>query len=179
MGWTSGSFGLRDWTARSTSSISEQFPWSSTGRTQVSFPTTSCILMASQTQGQNLLMQYCPKIPQLMGRHLHLWSSTSQPTAQIPHISHFWFAFPGFNHQYYVYQDKLSPSIYNRERLWTEYLKLTQFVLNRRLKSKLLCNETFLIFKEQISGVSGKTVTKPTRAKSLEKYCWKDFECSS
>jgi len=63
--------------------------------------------------------------------------------------------------------------------LWTEYIKMTQFILNRKVKRKQLCNEIFSIFKDQITGLPVKTVIKPMRTKSLEKYHRKGFECTS
>lgn len=178
MGWTSGSFGLKDWTARSTLSTSELFPQSSKVENKWAFPLPVRFQWLPQTQGQNLLVQYCPVIPQLTRRHLHLWSSAAQPPAQISACLTFSLLFLGLTTRTVPTEMSYHPAFTIQKWLWTEYLKLTQLILNRRVKSKQLCNETFLIFKEQISGVSGKTVIKPTRTKTLEKYCRKDFECT-
>lgn len=115
-------------------------------------------------------------IPQLTGRYLYLQSSTSQVPAEIPSSLSLDLLFLGSTIRTLPPEMSFHPVLMIQKLLWIEHLKLTQFILNRMVKSKQSCNDTFLIFKEQISGTSEQTVIMPTRTNSLEKYCRKYFE---
>lgn len=157
MGWrASGSFGLMDWTARNILSTSEHSPQSSRGRRQVRFPTTGQISMVSTSKRT----KSCPLaswalIPQLTGRYVHLQSSASQPPAETSPFLPLDLLFLGSAIRTVSTEMSFHPAPMIQKWLWIGYLRLTQFILNRIVKSKQSCNETFLIFKEQISGVSG------------------------
>lgn len=108
-----------------------------------------------QAWGQNLVVQYCP--------WFHSWqggtsSSNPPPLNHLQRSPHFllWiYFFGGSTIRTVPTEMSFHPAPMIQKWLWIEYLKLTQFILNRMVKSKQSCNETFLIFKEQISGMSG------------------------
>lgn len=103
----SGSFGLMVWPARSTLSSSEHWPWSSRGRRQARFSTTSQIPMVPTS----MRTKSCPVwglIPQLTGRYLHLQSSTSQLPAEI-------FTSLTLDFLFWVQLSEFSPSTHDTE----------------------------------------------------------------
>lgn len=154
--WASGSFGL--WTGQPEALYPHQNTAHEAAKVEMRLSTASQIPTVSTSMIPMVsTVKYCPVwalIPQLTGRYLSLQSSISQVPAEISTSLTLDLLFLGSTIRTLPPEMSFHPAPMTQKLLWIEHLKLTQFILNRMVKSKQSCNETFLIFKEQISGTS-------------------------
>lgn len=153
MGWASGSLVL--WTGQPEEHYPHQNAPHEAGSRQVRFSTTGQISMVSTSMRTKSCCPVLPLIPQLTGGTS---SSNPPPLNHLQRSPYFLlciYFFGGSTIRTVPTEMSFHPAPMIQKWLWIEYLKLTQFILNRMVKSKQSCNETFLIFKEQISGMSG------------------------